>query len=322
MKLPRKREHIKAWLRMIKLGRQAGIIADSQLGRFFPQCKSFSYNAIVPTGQGIVGDFRLSINDRSISDNGLSTTQPAHYAHNEPLPFASEIKLEKYATGQSLANNNWLMTFDYGEYGQSQMAGGRNETKSVASNSYDVNGKFMPPLPPHWEYPDDIQKEFQQTSESIVSNEISLGGPFDTLLIAYDWSEFDGVDLDTRTEITSPPRGVVVGWGRASADGAYLSWAGDDTSASGSEEITVNFQQLATDYPDVSAFTVSLSAFWYQSTGSTGQVRLRLLPFLNGNPLAEQSKVVTISTEESSNIDGEHVGTISYDATTRLATLS
>ena len=69
-----------------------------------------------------------------------------------------------------------------------------------------------------------------------------INSDFDYLVVYYSWNERNGIDLDTRTSLTNPPRNIEVGWDKSSSDSTYLVWAGDNTSQGGSESVLINLK--------------------------------------------------------------------------------
>ncbi len=160
----------------------------------------------------------------------------------------------------------------------------------------------------------------------------------DFLVIRYSWSAEDGRDLDTRTAVVRPPRNVDVGWGaqRANADGPvespYLQWGGDNT-AIGYEAVLIDIQSLRNDFPNETEFHFRLRAFWYAEvnrgdftvdfTGYRGGTMAKDADgfnWINRGGAEERSITVTrtVTTQESSDNDGDDIGMARYVVATRV----
>lgn len=92
-----------------------------------------------------------------------------------------------------------------------------------------------------------------------------INSDFDYLVVYYSWNEKNGIDLDTRTSLTNPPRNIEVGWDKSSSDSTYLVWAGDNTSQGGSESVLINLKDIKTDFPQSNKISILLKAFWYNT---------------------------------------------------------
>lgn len=92
-----------------------------------------------------------------------------------------------------------------------------------------------------------------------------INNDFDYLVVYYSWDEKNGIDLDTRTSLTNPPRNIEVGWDKSSSDSTYLVWAGDNTSQGGSESVLINLKDIKTDFPQSNKISILLKAFWYNT---------------------------------------------------------
>lgn len=168
---------------------------------------------------------------------------------------------------------------------------------------------------------DDTPEETPPESEIITDA--------DYVIIEYIWTPEAGTDLDTRTQIKSPSGMVhpIVGWNRASNDGAILLWNNDNTG-SGREGILINIKEYAKS--NVNKLTVSLRAFWYNTRG-TGDVTLKATAYKGGNMVANTfgwdnyggtivsttMASINVATQQSGDIDGEYVGTFDYDLETK-----
>ena len=148
--------------------------------------------------------------------------------------------------------------------------------------------------------------------------------PIDSLIIRYYWTEADGRDLDTRTAITTPSREIDVGWSRAATDDSYLEWGGDNTGV-GYEAVRIDFEQLGKDYPDTERLVIRMRAFWYGSR-SNGDMNVEFTGYAGGRMIKEgynwrnsggyTERSITVArnvqTAQSSDIDGEELGTAVY----------
>ena len=92
-----------------------------------------------------------------------------------------------------------------------------------------------------------------------------INSDFDYLVVYYSWNERNGIDLNTKTSLTNPPRNIEVGWDRSSSDLTYLEWAGDNTSQGGSESVLINLKDIKTDFPNSDKISIMLKAFWYNT---------------------------------------------------------
>lgn len=156
--------------------------------------------------------------------------------------------------------------------------------------------------------------------------------PFDFALIRYIWGEQNGRDLDTRTAIITPPRNVDVGWDRASTDGAYLTWGGDNQTTTGDEAVIVDFNQLSIDYPTITQFDIRLRCNWY-STRYDGNVQIQFQTYLGGTMqqvgtdfinvggtlVNDASIYVNVVSNVQGDVDGSDVGTLTYDSASKTA---
>lgn len=137
-----------------------------------------------------------------------------------------------------------------------------------------------------------------------------------------------GRDLDTRTQMTSPPIGDYLGWARASNVGnGLLIWGGDNTGT-GLESVAIDVAKFKTLYPTQNTMALNFRCFWFGSVGTT-PVRLDLTLYKGGtltragygftNPTAADSKAVssfsktiTLQTRSSSS-NGQGLATMLYN---------
>lgn len=99
----------------------------------------------------------------------------------------------------------------------------------------------------------------------VLSDDSSEDGPCccgcEVLKITYDWIGTGQADLDTGTKFL----GVTVGFA-CGGSGPYISWSGDNTSASASEYVLIYFKDaLKAGYWNTST-KVNLAAGWFTRT--------------------------------------------------------
>lgn len=121
--------------------------------------------------------------------------------------------------------------------------------------------------------------------------------------------EPSGTDLDTRTAIVNSGTaedGQDVGWSRLT-ETPYLVWGGDNTDPIGSETVTVDLAAIR-DGLGLSSVDIRCRAFWYAEVGS-GLVNLSVA---GGQ---DSSENFTVTTQQSSDIDGEDLTVLTFDTT-------
>lgn len=134
----------------------------------------------------------------------------------------------------------------------------------------------------------------------------------DQLDIYYNWTSADGRDLDTRTSVVAPTSSNEVGWARSSTAGNnYLFWHGDNTGWSGNERVTVNLDNLRSDFPSSEEFRIDLRAFWYGERVA-GYTRVTVSGCLNNDAVYYQPQLTTDS------VGGDHPGELVGDLVIRL----
>lgn len=158
--------------------------------------------------------------------------------------------------------------------------------------------------------------------------------PFDFAVIRYSWTESDGRDFDTRTQIIQPERLVTVGWNKAINDEEYLKWGSDNTQF-GSEDILIGMQQLKADFPNQQIFEISLKAFWY-SLVNTGNFSLEFVTYNggtmehiqtgfinNGGEIVQNLKINsnTKAHRETEGTEGVPVGKVLFNTQTNTGQL-
>ena len=114
----------------------------------------------------------------------------------------------------------------------------------------------------------------------IVDEGVSIKN-FDFAVVKYQWSDADGVDLDTRTWISSPNRSDhKVGWSRLINDLSYLQW-NEDNRGSGAESVLIDIKSIQQDFPNQKDIAIKMAAFWFSSIFS-GNVRLQISLYKGG----------------------------------------
>ena len=162
--------------------------------------------------------------------------------------------------------------------------------------------------------------------------DVSVSTDFDYLVIYYSWNERNGIDLDTRTSLTNPPRNIEVGWDRSNTDLTYLEWAGDNTTQSGSESVLINLKDIKTDFPNSNKISIMLKAFWY-NTLLDGNFVLSYKSFKggtmspNGYSYENTGGVIVDSFSsgcytDSQDHDGDLIGFLNFDLLNNKGSLS
>ena len=114
------------------------------------------------------------------------------------------------------------------------------------------------------------------------------------LVIEYTWPAGQK-DLDTGTTFL----GHTVGFQYASS-ALYMHWTGDDTSASGTEIVTIDIEKAAQDGVLPASFTIDAKAGWYAPAGGSGPasltvyVRKKMDP---SNPYYKTSRRISPGTQ-------------------------
>ena len=157
---------------------------------------------------------------------------------------------------------------------------------------------------------------------------------FDYALVRYRWTPTGGVDLDTRTYLSKPYRvGRKVGWSRLKNDNSYLIW-NEDNTGSGVESVLIDIDKIHVDYPGEQIIELKMDGFWYSQVKS-GKLDIEFATFkggkmvasgydwINEGGLAIQILKLGVDTlvQQSSNIDGENLATLSYDTLLKKGTL-
>lgn len=206
-----------------------------------------------------------------------------------------------------------------------------NIVVKVNAKELDVNGDF--PIGVGL-----VSKTYMVDDQSIgitdnkPTNETPLQ-EFDFAVIRYIWDSNGGEDLDTRTRVITPARNTDVGWGRASTDGEYLHWNGDNTG-SGVESVLLNLNALTNDYAD-QVFQIALRSYWFR-TKVSGDFKIQFESYKGGtmqpsgfdfiNTGGELVQSITLSTnvqmQNNSNVDGEDVGVLTYNRVAKVGRLN
>ena len=156
---------------------------------------------------------------------------------------------------------------------------------------------------------------------------------FDYAVIRYIWTNDDGVDLDTRTRITNPPRTTIVGWNKGTTDEGFLQW-GSDNTGEGVESVLLDLKELRKTYPDQKIFEVSFRAFWYGlrhggnfrlqvETYKNGTMRQDGFNFVNdGGSLVQSMLVDCYTPDDTTDREGFLVASLKYDTALKKGTLT
>lgn len=171
-----------------------------------------------------------------------------------------------------------------------------------------------------------------------VDDPLTLEAEF--LIVRYSWSG-GGTDLDTRTayiDIDPSVNGIDVGWSRASYvdSGIYrvLTWGGDNTGNPGAEAVFIDFKLMKLAFPLATEFRLRCRAFWYSSR-ITGDFVLSGEAFVGGtinqvgtdftNTGGVNTGTATVpcnvTTQTSTDVDGDEVATLVFDVATSLVTI-
>ena len=185
-----------------------------------------------------------------------------------------------------------------------------------------------PPLPPIVTPPPPPPPVEEEIEDDTVIKD------FDFAVIRYRWLPSAGVDLDTRTYITTPARGdIKVGWARLRSDNNYLIW-NDDNRGSGVESVLLDINKIHQDYPSETVINVKMDAFWYSAVAD-GKITLEFTTFKggsmvvsgydwvnqNGTPIQILTLPVNTIQQESSDINGENLATLMFDTVLKEGTL-
>lgn len=124
-----------------------------------------------------------------------------------------------------------------------------------------------------------------------------------------------------------------IGWSRGTSisntsGNAYIEWGGDNTTSVGGESILIDFKKISEDLSYLDTINIRLRAFFYAVIGN-GQIEIELATYSGGNMVKDipnrdfynvggiqvQSVNVdrSITTQTSSNYDGDDLGTVVYN---------
>jgi hypothetical protein len=131
------------------------------------------------------------------------------------------------------------------------------------------------------------------------------------LRIRYVWESLDGVNLDTRTGMSAPVAGAVVGAERA-ASAPYVQWQGDATGAGGEEVVQVDLGAIRRERPNTTDVRLGLAAFWY---GASQRRVARVVVEDDGG------RVIELTGQLVSDAYGDIFGTGAYENGERFGTL-
>jgi hypothetical protein len=122
------------------------------------------------------------------------------------------------------------------------------------------------------------------TDPATVSITVLPAGVFLADFITLTYEFVDGLDLDTRTSISSPEVGIEVGWCQSlfftgSNGQIWYNWGGDNT-ATGFESVLFYINAIRPDYP-TAVLTGSCRAWWYNLLVS-GDITISLKAYQGG----------------------------------------
>jgi len=145
-----------------------------------------------------------------------------------------------------------------------------------------------------------------------TSNPCCCGG-CEILQIIYDWTDSSSKDLDTGTTFL----GKKVGWSCGSV-WPYISWGGDNTSASATENALIYFKAALDNGLWSGSTTVNLAAGWYSPARGSGPAKVRVICYTDPESVEPQEK--QISPGSQNNCASTSVGsvTINEDGTFTL----
>ena len=199
-----------------------------------------------------------------------------------------------------------------------------------------------------WNYP----RIFNNSTQGIWGNQTQIitnatFPDFDYAVIKYIWVSGNGTDLDTRTAMTDLPdplyNQIDIGWARngngsmpgggvyvgPSTSNYYMWWSGDFQGTSGNEATLIDFIRLESSYPTLDELTIRIRAFWYGNrlngdmqvnitTYKGGTMSKSGFNFVNtgGTLVSNVTETYNMSISASANIDGEEIGTLTFDFAT------
>jgi hypothetical protein len=129
--------------------------------------------------------------------------------------------------------------------------------------------------------------------------------PADFLIITYQFDESGGIDLDTRTEITSPVRVNPLGYcNRQNSGEPYLFWSKDNTRT-GVESYLVDLTQFGPN--DI--VNIACAAFWYRHRNN-GNITIDIKAYEDGEMSLEGFQFVNNGGHESAftSFNGNAIG--------------
>jgi hypothetical protein len=199
-----------------------------------------------------------------------------------------------------------------------------------------------------WNYP----RIFNNSTQGIWGNQTQIitnaaFPDFDYAVIKYIWVSGNGTDLDTRTAMVDLPdplyNQIDIGWARGgngsmpgggayigpSTSNYYMWWSGDSQGTSGNEATLIDFIRLESSYPTLDELTIRIRAFWYGNrlngnmqvnitTYKGGTMSKSGFNFVNtgGTLVSNVTETYNMSISASANIDGEEIGTLTFDFAT------
>lgn len=84
----------------------------------------------------------------------------------------------------------------------------------------------------------------------------------DYLVFRYNFSQADGRDLDTRTQLLEPFQSTTLGWCQNNPNTPYIAWASDNTGY-GIEAVLIDIKKFKQDYPSTDKIVFNARAWWY-----------------------------------------------------------
>lgn len=156
----------------------------------------------------------------------------------------------------------------------------------------------------------------------------------DFVVITYQFT--DGSDLDTRTYMTSPGAGDILGWSNYSSYSTFMTWGGDNTGV-GKESVLIDLAKFKQTFPSATSITVNCNAGWYGNVGSN-PVSVSAVLYKGGTmskgnytwtnsgasqttQIASQSTQVAAVIESSTDM-GAHIANFHFDLQTNTGSFN
>ncbi|WP_166922434.1 DUF5977 domain-containing protein [Flavobacterium poyangense] len=130
-------------------------------------------------------------------------------------------------------------------------------------------------------------------SPSCVLEPTTELAPFNYMVVRYKWALGAGKDFDTYTGIINTGTALDnkwMGYGhgndyeipkQATAENAYIMWAGDNMQDNGVESCLINFSKIVADYPTLSTIQVRMAGSWYTEV-KTGNIDIEISTYRGG----------------------------------------